>query len=151
LDSAHTVVSVRLGGREFLLDTVNSPEAVNHFLNDRDVSTADFMLLHYSDDIDIRRAFAAQTRVRTDPPFFSRFWIFSYEALPYSKLLTRARWDVRVFNFDRPPRMLSALSEKPNLLCAVGALLAAVLAMALWHASGLGRWLRRPSPVRVGY
>lgn len=162
LSSAHTLVSVKLGQREFLLDSINSPEAINGFLNSRDISAEDFHLLHYSDDLGVRTAFAKQPVKRPDHPFFNYFWLFSYEAIPYTKLLTKARRDVRVFNFDRPPRMVSALAEKPNLVCAIGALVAAVLVMTLLHATGLTRRLHRaithtpgskkkPGPTRPGF
>jgi hypothetical protein len=154
LNSAHTLVSVRLGEREFLLDSINSNEAVNGFLNSRDVSAEDFHLLHYSDDLSVRTAFAKQPAKRPADPFFDYFWLFSYEAVPYTKLLTKARQDVRVFNLDRPPRMVSALAERPSLVCALGALVAAVLIMTLLHAARLLRpagsscrrsWARRLS------
>jgi hypothetical protein len=143
LNSVHTLVSVRLGKREFLLDSINSPEAINGFLNSRDVSAEDFRLLHYSDDISARTASAKRRVERTQHPFFEYFWLYSYEAIPYAKLLTTARWDVRAFNLDRPSRIVSALAEKPNLVCAIGALFAAVLIMTLLQATGLSRRLHR--------
>jgi hypothetical protein len=143
LNSAHTLVSVKLGKGEFLLDSINSTEATNRFLNSRDISAEDFHLLHYSDDLSARTAFAKRPAKRWDYPFFDYYWLFSYEALPYTKLLTKARWDVRLFNFDRPTRIVSTFAEKPNLLCAIGALFAAVLFMTLLQATGLLRKLHR--------
>lgn len=138
---AHTLVSVKLGEHEFLLDSINSPGPVNEFLNTRDIATDDFRLLHYSDDLGTRTDAARKLTVeRPDGEFFNQFWLYSYEAIPYTKLLTKARRDVRVFNLDRPARIMSALAEKPNLIVAVGALLAAVLVMTLLHLTGaIGR------------
>jgi hypothetical protein len=139
LDSAHTLVSVRLGGREFLLDSINSPETINAFLNSNDVSTNDFRLLRYSDDLSARRSFTSQRMDRPEHPFFSSFWLFSYEAVPYTKLLTKGGLGVRLFNFDRPPKPVSALAEKPSLIAAVAAFFAAVLLMSLLLATGILR------------
>lgn len=134
LQAVHTLVSVRLDGRERLVDSINTPEELNAFLARAAVSTEDFRLLHYTDDLLARLEFGRSLAARDTAPvdsartaFFGYFRAYSYEALPVTKLLTRAGLDWRVFNLERPARGLSALAEKPR---AIAALLWLALALA---------------------
>lgn len=134
LQGAHTLVSVKLGGREVFIDSINSPEDVNALLNAQDISSADFRIAHYSDDILQRRVQrpgagsddpAAADSVRTR--FFDVYRVYSYEAFPASKLVHAVGLDWRVFNFNRPPGWVSWLAERPR---AIMALLWLALALA---------------------
>lgn len=123
LQAVHTLVSVRLDGRELLVDSINTPPEMNAFLERAAISTDDFHLLHYTDDIlarlEFSRALAARDSVEADSArtaFFAYFRAYSYEALPLTKLATRAGLDWRVFNFERPARWVSALAEKPRAM-----------------------------------
>ena len=120
LQSAHTLVSVVLDRHEFFVDSINSSEAVNRLLKADDISSKDFDLLHYSDNYYKRREFAKRdhsgNRTEKSRNIFSQYWIYSYEAIPYTKLLTKAGLDVRVFNFQRPNHWISVLAEKPNMI-----------------------------------
>jgi hypothetical protein len=155
LQAVHTLVSVRLGARELLVDSINTPEEMNAFLSRADLSTADFRLLHYTDDLlarlEFSRALAAQDTARTAAPpdsvraaFFGYFRAYSYEALPVTKLLTRAGFDWRVFNLERPARVVSVLAERPRAIAAT-----AWLAFALVFDAVLLLAVRARSRVRV--
>ncbi len=122
LESAHALVSVQLDGRDFLLDSINSRPEVTAMLEAHDVSVRKFDVLHYTDDLQERRRMAAAAkypRPEGMDRFFERYWLYSFEAVPYAKLLTTAGIDVRVFSFQRPYRWISALAEKPNLVRAL--------------------------------
>lgn len=145
LNSAHTLVSIELNGSEFLVDTIKSDPDINAYLRSTEVSPDDFRLLHYSDDYSVRVGTSWPARMKRPPHrFFDAYWLYSYEATPYAKLLSKAGMDLRVFNFDRPPAPLSALAEKPRLIMAGAASVAALFAVVLVLATGaLWRRLRR--------
>ncbi len=136
LQSSHTLVSVLLNGREFFIDSINSSEVVNNLLNKSSISSIDFDLLHYTDDISKRRKFVKSSQKSKSEQyvnFFNYYWLYSYEATPYSKLLTKIGFDVRVFNFQRPNHWISVMAEKPNLVMLLVTFLAAVFAMYLLY------------------
>jgi hypothetical protein len=117
LQSAHTLVSVLIDENEFFIDSINSSAEVNKLLVNTDISPNDFNFLHYTDKLSKRREFVKSNHI--DQPkeyvnFFNNYWLYSYEATPYSKLLTKAGFDVKVLNFDRPNHWLSLIAEKPN-------------------------------------
>jgi len=139
LQAMHTLVSIRVGGKERLVDSINTPPELNAFLDRVALSTENFRVLHYTDDIVARHAQAAEMSVRdtveADPyrdEFFRQYCSYSYEAFPVTKLLTHAGIDWRVLNLSRPPRWVSSLAEKPRAIKAVVSLaLALVLDAAL--------------------
>jgi hypothetical protein len=123
LQGVHTLVSVKLDGREIFVDSINSPGDFNDLLNTRDVSAADFAVVRYSGDILERHAAGAAIAARdtsgTDPVrarFLDHYRAYSYEAVPVSKLAHAAGLDWRVFNFARPARWVSALAESPRAI-----------------------------------
>ena len=135
LQSAHTLVSVLDGDQEYLVDSINSSGKVSRLLEQRDISSADFNLLHYSDSLASRRAFVKSDSVGEPADyvdFFERYWLYSYEAAPYTKLITKMGADVRVFNFDRPPYLLSTFAEKPYSILSLFSALAAVVFMFIF-------------------
>jgi hypothetical protein len=134
LRAMHTLVSIRVGGRERLVDSINTPDSLNAYLDRAALSTANFRVLHYTDDIVARHAIGAQLATRdtaaTDPErdaFFSEYSLYSYEAIPLSKLLTRAGIDWRVLNRHRPPHWVSSLAEKPRAIKAIVSLVLALI------------------------
>lgn len=134
LQAMHTLVSIRIDGKERLVDSINTPPEVNEFLERVALSTASFRVLHYTDDIIARHALVAEMSVRdtveADPQrdaFFAQYCSYSYEALPFSKLFTKAGIDWRVLNLARPPRWISSLAEKPRSIKAVASLAIALV------------------------
>ena len=117
LQSSHTLVSVMIGGKEEFVDSINTPSWLNSFLNENVINVSDFLLMHYSSNVLVRRAFAENLqRTAENHKFFEEYKIYSYEAIPYSKLLTKIGLDVRVFNFSRPGKWISFLAESPKLI-----------------------------------
>ena len=134
LRGLHTLVSIRVGGKERLVDSINTPDDLNAFIEREELSTASFPVLHYADDIVVRHTMGAELAARdtteTDPVrdmFFREFCTYSYEAIPLSKLLTKAGIDWRVLNLARPARWISSLAEKPRSIKAVASLMAALV------------------------
>ena len=152
LQSLHTLVSVVIDEQEFFLDSINSTAEVNELLRNNNLSSNDFDLMHYSDNISTRRQFVrtGESRIASEGliKFFDSYWLYSYEALPYSKLLTKIGLDVRVFNFRRPNRWMSILAEKPNMVMFLVTLIVAVLAMYLLHRLNLFRKILRMGPTK---
>jgi hypothetical protein len=115
----HTLVSGYRQARVFV-DSINSEQEVNELLKNYDMSSNEFNLTRYSDNIVKRREFVKAGNSGIKPEgfrtFFNHYWLYSYEAIPYAKLLTKIGLDVRVFNFKRPNHWISSLAEKPNML-----------------------------------
>jgi hypothetical protein len=150
LRSEHTLASVIVDGREVFVDSINSTDRVNAFLGAHDISTRDFPVTRYAEDIVDRMEAGAEIARQQRPQdpdhqaFFEKFRLFSYEAVPASKLASAAGLDWRVFNLRRPSPFVSRLAERPRAILA----LASAGAALLLHASiGVGlvvwRLLRR--------
>lgn len=120
LQSAHTLVSVKVNGHEFLVDSINSREWVHILLDSELIAPSHFDILHYTDDHEARTQFELSAKEGIwDQPidrFFRTYRLYSYEAIPFTKLLTTIGWDVRIFNFQRPGQLPSRLAEAPNLI-----------------------------------
>lgn len=122
LQSSHTLASVVIDKKEYFIDSINSSKDINKFLSKNNVSSSDFNLMHYSDNALKRRSFVREQKFLTNDKykdFFINYYIYSYESIPYSKLLTRVGIDVRVFNLQRPHRAIAILGESPNIIKAI--------------------------------
>lgn len=122
LNSSHTLVSLRYDGNEYLIDSINTPAYTNRFLNNHQINAESFHIVHYSDDVTARMDELAEISAsenKADPAspveerFFERFRYYSYEALPYTKVVSVFNVDARILNFDRPSKFISSLAEKP--------------------------------------
>jgi hypothetical protein len=146
LRSEHTLASVLIDGREVFVDSINSTDRVNTFLGTHDISTRDFPVTHYAEDIVDRMEAGAELarQQRSQDPdyqaFFEKFRLFSYEAVPASKLVSVAGLDWRVFNLRRPSPFVSRLAERPR---AILALVSASAALGLHLSIGVGLVVRR--------
>ena len=146
LRSEHTLASVLVDGREVFVDSINSTDNVNAFLGTNDISTRDFPLSHYAEDIVERMeagAVLAHQQRSQEPDyqaFFGKFRLFSYEAVPASKLVSAAGLDWRVFNLRRPSPFVSRLAERPR---AIQAWALAGAALCLHVSVGVGLLVRR--------
>ena len=140
LKGLHTLISVVINGEEFLIDSINSPEEINNIINNYNISTADFKVIRYSDNVNERRKFEEAIKTKTKEEyaaFFNQFWLYSYEALPYAKLLSKLGINVRTFNFMRPHPWLSSLAEKPHLLTACFTFTLSLMLLYLIHKLGI--------------
>ena len=149
LQSSHTLVSVQQDGREYWVDTINTRPWSNHFLNTRAISRQKFSLINYGDPgrrqkADLQRFKAAEAGYDAEQQrFYGRFWLYSYEALPLTKLLSKAGFEIRLFNHRRPPAFVSLLAEQPKLIMALVAAIAGLLAVGIAHLLGVSRWLHQ--------
>jgi hypothetical protein len=139
-------VSVLINNKELLIDSINSSEEVNEFLKNKNISSSDFNLMHYSEDITKRRIYSNATQ--GDKPekytnFFNNYWLYSYEATPYSKLLSKLGFDARVFNFRRPSSWLSIMAEKPNMVMLLFSFFISIFITYLLHKMGVIRLIFR--------
>jgi len=117
LKPAHTLISVAIEDKEFLLDSINSSVKTNTLLKDYDVSLNDFAFIHRIDNIAKRRSnLVNNKRPEALAGFFDYYLLYSYEATPYSKVLAKIGLDMQVFNFKRPSRWMSVLAEKPRAI-----------------------------------
>ncbi len=154
LESAHTLVSVSLDGREILVDSINAMPEVTQTLETHDLSTADFNVLSYNDNLAERRRMAGNLHGYDEATidFFTKYWLYSYEALPYAKLLTTVGLDVRAFNFDRPSLWVSSLAEKPHLVHAIlVAPVAPLLTIGIWQLANRRAFRQRKQRKALRY
>ena len=142
LQPAHTLASVVINNQEFFVDSINSSEEVNGLLRNDNISSNDFNIMHYSDDILKRREFlrtSQSDKKVSHSEFFDMYGLYSYEATPYTKLITKLGFDMRVFNLQRPGRWISILAEKPNMIMLVLAFIASIVITYLLHKTGIIR------------
>lgn len=136
LQSGHTLVSVVIDGQEFFVDSLNSSEATNDLLKKNIISSNDFFHMHNSDNIVKRREFVISDKSYSQEgyvKFFNYYWIYSYGAIPFSKLLTKIGFDVIVLNFNRPNKLVSVMAEQPNMVMFIVTFIASVFTMFLLH------------------
>lgn len=147
LQPMHTLVSVQLQTREFFVDSINSTEQTTQLLSEHDISVTHFYVSHYSANIKVRKSFRNTGILlpNDSQDFFSQYWLYSYEATPYTKIASSLGLDIRVFNFDRPPKWISSLAEKPNLVRFLIWFILAVITTFVMHWSGLPKDFFNPS------
>ena len=140
LRSAHTLAAVRLNGRNILVDSINSHAETTRLLESERVTPKLFGQLQYADSTYNPEYDKAQPAASASPDvalFKKRFWMYSYETLPLTKLLAKLGLESRVFIRDRPPRSLAILAERP---LTVYAIVSGVLGLLVWL---MGIWLLR--------
>lgn len=136
----HALVSVRLGEKEFLVDSINSFPEVNEVIDTVEISPEHFPFERYRQPL---------PELPTHDPrlmdFIARYPVYSYEAVPYTKLLYAVGVDTRVIALERPSHFVSMLAEKPHRL---KSFLFAGLGVSTWGLGSLvwmvvrRRWLR---------
>ena len=115
LHPSHTIVSVLIEGEEVLIDTINSQARFNDYLNSFAVSTAAFNIMTHIDDVDQRREKKMLLREEDvrHSPLTEKYILYSYDAIPLTKILSKLGLKLRTINLKRPPLFLSRLAEKP--------------------------------------
>lgn len=140
LRSAHTLAAVKLGGENVLVDSINSHSETTRLLESQRVTPKLFGQLQYADSTynpEYDKAKPAATAAPGVALFKQRFWMYSYETLPLTKLLAKLGLESRVFIRDRPPRSLAILAERP---LTVYAIVSGALGVLVWLT---GYWLLR--------
>lgn len=131
LHPSHTLVSLVIDDREYLLDSINSTMEINTFLKENKISTSSFHITNYIDDLAKRkktnRAMLKEELKDSDDLFFKKYWLYSYEAEPFTKLFSKLGLNIRAFNLDRPAKWISSLAEKPYQIMSYFCLMISVL------------------------
>ncbi|HZY80881.1 MAG TPA: hypothetical protein VFE50_15260 [Cyclobacteriaceae bacterium] len=144
---AHTVVSVQLGNDRFWIDTINSKDSLTNLLETENISENNFQYLDYSDKISQRLDKIEQHRSVDETVEFQKnmgeYFLYSFESIPYTKLLSKVGIQKRVFNLKRPPHFISVLAEKPNMI-KFWASLTGALALTLICVKPVRRYFRKP-------
>jgi hypothetical protein len=112
--TGHTLVSVVIDGKEYLIDSINSSGDFNSFLRYNNVSCKDFGISQYSKRF-VKDSNGLKVHLATQS-----FSIYSYEAVPVSKILSALGMGFRVFNLKRPSTTVSYFAESVYLLHSVG-------------------------------
>jgi hypothetical protein len=117
---AHTLVSVQLGDERFWIDTINSKDSLTSLLERENISEDNFKYLNYSDKISQRLEKIEEHRAVDETEAFQKnmgeYFLYSFESIPFTKLLAKMGMEKRVFNLRRPPHFISVLAEKPNMV-----------------------------------
>jgi hypothetical protein len=134
---AHTLVSVKIDNEEFWIDSINSGDALNRTLQNYNVSSNTFTLVHYNQDITARRMKNDSFDVQPDAVkhAFNKYWLYSYEGLPMTKIMSTLGFDGHILNFKRPESFLAHLGEKPHLILFLFYLLIGVASTYILHRS----------------
>lgn len=117
---AHTLVSVQEGDRSYWIDSINSNDTLTVLLTKRDISEKSFNYLNYSDKISDRLDAIQYHRDVQEADelkiLLDRYFLYSFEAIPVTKLLAKIGINWRVFNLRRPPHFISVLAEEPHMV-----------------------------------
>lgn len=133
----HTLVSVQLGKEHFWIDTIISKYNLRNLLENKDISEDNFRYLAYSDKVSDRREKVGVHHDVDEAEEFRKnsddYFLYSFESVPFTKLLSKVGIEKRVFNHRRPPHFISVLAEKPNMImfwiCLFGALVVTLLSV----------------------
>lgn len=117
---AHTVVSIRLNDQNFWIDTINSKDSLTSLFERENISEDNFKYLTYSSTINERLKRIDEHQAIDETYQFKKnmgeYFLYSFEAIPVTKLLSAVNIEKRVFNLRRPPHFVSVLAEKPNMI-----------------------------------
>ncbi len=115
LRRAHTLVSIFLEDREIFIDSIHSATKTTKVLKEHVISSRNFGFVS-----------SERQRPKTNPSvptvaedigwFLWVYRVYSYEAVPYMKLLGRLLPGVRMFNFRRPGKLIAIVAERPSLI-----------------------------------
>ena len=124
LHASHTLVSVIIEGEEIFIDSINSKSKFNNLLTSQKINSSDFPVLPYIEDLAERRKRRKSLKEESihtpiEQAFFDKFWVFSYEAIPFSKIAKLFRMEMKGINLKRPPSYISILAERPHTIMAI--------------------------------
>ena len=114
--AAHALVSVELNGVETIVDTINFNKELHEILRNNNITTKSIDIVYYDE------RFQEVKRDKVSP--FSKFFkehysTYSYESVPYVKLVSKLGLNKHIFNFTRPNKYVSYLAESVYLIKAV--------------------------------
>jgi len=115
----HSCVSMYINGREYFIDSINGGIDIETLFRNYDIGTIDLMIIPYSkryDSVYLDAKYNEDTNIQA---FQKKFTAYSYEALPFSKILNTVKFNVYVLNFHRPSVMISYIAESVYLLYAL--------------------------------
>lgn len=119
---SHTLVSVIINGQEYFVDSVNSIDEINQYLRNNKVNASSFGLIDYKD-----RSKEIVSQLDTVSVINRLFIAYSYESIPYTKLVSVAGLNMRILNFDRPANFVGYLAESIYLIYSIFWLLLLVI------------------------
>lgn len=123
LNPSHALVAVKEGDRSYLVDSINSRPWFTGFLESNDVYVDRFPIMSHVESMSMRRAWVDDLRTRQYDGewarIFDRFWTYSYDATPLSKIVGAIGLRVQAFSLERPSPFISRLAERPNELMAI--------------------------------
>jgi|GEM_PF-1634422 len=132
LNPSHALVAVKEGDRTYLVDSVNSRPWFTQFLESDDVYVDQFPIMSHVESMSMRRAWVDELKTRQFDGEWARvldrFWTYSYDATPLSKIVGVFGLRVQAFSLERPSPVISRLAERPNELMA---LVTGILALVL--------------------
>jgi len=115
----HVVVSVIIDGKEYWIDTLNSPESLNQLLKKEHIYSGTVKIIPYRQRYNPEFTNVKYSADSLINEFQHEYIAYTYESVPLSKLLNAAGFDVFVLNFKRPPVIFSYLAESVYLLYAL--------------------------------
>ena len=115
----HVVVSVVIKGKEYWIDTLNSPEDLNDLMKNNDINALTVKIIPYQQRYNPRYINVKYSQDSLVNKFQHSYIAYSYEALPFSKILNLIGVDVYVLNLKRPPYIFSYFAESVYLLYAL--------------------------------
>ena len=115
----HVIVSVVIQGKEYWIDTLNSPADLNELFEKYDINSYTVKIIPYKQRYNPKYIDVKYSTDSVINKFQHNYIAYSYEALPFSKLLNSIGVDVYVLNLKRPPYVFSYLAESVYLLYSI--------------------------------
>lgn len=112
----HVIVSIMVNGKEYFIDTLNSPDDLNELLKKYDINSDVIKIIPYKQRYNKKFIDVRYSKDSLISNFQRNYIAYSYEAVPFSKLLNSIGFDVYVLNLKRPPFIFSYFAESVNLL-----------------------------------
>ena len=114
--AAHALVSVDINGTEILVDSINFNKELHEIFKTSESNMKMIDIIYYG-----QRFFKENKNIQTNfsKYFKQNFSTYSYEAIPYSKLISKLGGNKHIFNYDRPNKYLSYLAESVYLIKAI--------------------------------
>jgi hypothetical protein len=121
LHPSHTLVSIIHNGQEYFIDTLNSGDEFNAYVNSHRLAAEDFSIMGHVEDIGDRTRQKKALMAKSSDDVFEehvgyKYLFYSYEAIPFSKLASALRLNLRIVNLRRPSKAVSLVAEKPKLV-----------------------------------